>query len=48
MEQFVVLGLALLAAGAVMVGAVIAYETVWKAHRRRRIERTHARSKLGR
>jgi hypothetical protein len=46
-EDIVVLGFALLAGGAAAVGGLIAYETVWKPRRRRRIERAHARSKLG-
>jgi len=44
-EESVLLILGLLSAGGLMVIAVIYYETAWKARRRRRIEREHARSK---
>jgi hypothetical protein len=46
-DEFLLLGLALLVAGAVAIGGIIFYEAGWKARRRRRIERDHARSKLG-
>jgi hypothetical protein len=45
-EDTVLLVLGLLAAGAVILAAAIYYETSWKARRRRRVERNHARSKL--
>lgn len=46
MEEFTVLALALLSAGAVIVAGILWYETAGKVRRRRRIEREHARSKL--
>lgn len=39
------LGLALGGAGIVAIGGLIFHETSWKAHKRRRLEREHARSK---
>jgi len=45
-EETALLVIGLLAAGGVMVAAVIYYETAWKARRRSRVERKHARSKL--
>jgi hypothetical protein len=45
-DESVLLVLSLLSAGAFVVAAVIYYETGWKARRRRRMERNHARSKL--
>ena len=46
MEESVLLVLGLASAGALIVAAVIYYETGWKARRRRRLERNHARSKV--
>ena len=46
MEEYFALGIALLVAGVTTVSAVIWYETGWKARRRRRVERDHARNKL--
>jgi hypothetical protein len=45
-EEYLLLGIALFVAGAAVVAGVIFYETSWKTHRQRRIERNHARSKL--
>ena len=46
MEDSVLLLFGLLSAGAAMVAGVMYRETAWKARRRRRMEREHARSKL--
>ena len=46
MEDSVLLVLGLAAGGGVALSAAIYYETGWKARRRRRLERKHARSKL--
>jgi hypothetical protein len=39
------LGLALGGAGMAALGGFVFYETSWKQHRRRKLERDHARSK---
>lgn len=46
MEDFLLLAIALLLAGAAIVGFVVWNETAGKARRRRRIERDHFRSKV--
>ena len=45
MEEYLLLGVALLTSGTALVGAVIWNETAGKARRRRRIERKHFKSK---
>jgi uncharacterized protein (DUF2062 family) len=39
------LGLAIGGTGLAAIGGLIFYETSWKVHRRRKLERDHARSK---
>jgi hypothetical protein len=45
-EDTVLLILGLAGAGILIMAAVIYHQTGWKARRRRRFERDHARSKL--
>ncbi len=46
MEEYLVLAIALLLAGAAVIGFVIWNETSGKARRRRKLERNHFRSKV--
>jgi len=45
-EEYLVLGVSLLAAGGAAGAGVIFYQTVWKERRRRELERRHFRNKL--
>jgi hypothetical protein len=45
-EEYLVLGVSLLAAAGVSVGGLVLHQTVWKERRRRKLERQHFRSKL--
>jgi hypothetical protein len=47
MDDFLILGIALLGMAILTIAGVIGYETVWKPHRRKQIERDHFRSKRG-
>jgi signal transduction histidine kinase len=45
-DDILPLAVALLFAAIVSVAALIFHQTVWKQHRRRRLERQHFRNKL--
>jgi peptidoglycan/LPS O-acetylase OafA/YrhL len=46
-NELVLLGLTLAITAVAVIGAIIAYKTVWQPRRRRKLEREHFRSKLG-
>jgi hypothetical protein len=45
-EEYLVLGVSLLAAAAMSITGLVLHQTVWKERRRRRLERQHFRNKL--
>ena len=46
MEEYLALAVALLLVACGAVGGLIFHQTVWKARRRRQLEREHFRNKL--